>query len=301
MPPPRLTPATIALLTIPPVLWAANSVLGRALVGQVMPMTLNLLRWLVALVLLLPLGWRVLRPAGPFWPQWRRYAMLGLLGVGCYNAFQYLALETTQPVNVTLVASSVPIWMLGAGRLFYGQRITRNQVLGVLLSIAGVLVVMTRGDLHALLALRLALGDLYVVVAAICWAFYSWELSRPADDPALRGDWAAFLVAQVFPGVLWSLGFSAVEWAVRPGPAVHWSWPVAAAVLFVGIGPAIVALRCWGQGAAQAGPAAASFFINLTPLFTALFAAAFLGELPQLFHALAFALIVGGIVVSSRR
>lgn len=297
----RITPAAIALLTIPPLLWAANSVVGRALVGQVPPMMLNLLRWLVALAVLLPLGWRALRPASPFWPQWRRYAMLGLLGVGCYNAFQYLALETTQPVNVTLVASSVPIWMLAAGRLFYGQRVSRNQVLGVLLSICGVLVVLTRGDWHALLGLRLAAGDLYVVLAAICWAFYSWELTKPADAPAVRGHWAAFLLAQVFPGVLWSLGFSAAEWALRPGAAIHWSWPVAAAVLFVGIGPAIVAFRCWGQGVALTGPAAASFFINLTPLFTALFAAAFLGELPQPFHALAFALIVAGIVVSSRR
>ncbi|KAF1020275.1 MAG: hypothetical protein GAK30_02607 [Paracidovorax wautersii] len=299
--PPRITPAAIALLTVPPVLWAANAVVGRALVGQVPPMTLNLLRWLVALAVLLPLGWHVLRRASPFWGQWRRYAMLGLLGVGCYNAFQYLALETSSPVNVTLVASSVPIWMLAAGRLFYGQRITRNQMLGVLLSISGVLVVMTRGDWHALMGLRLVAGDLYVVLAAICWAFYSWELTKPVDAPAVRGHWASFLLAQVLPGVLWSLGFATAEWSLDADAAVHWSWPVAAAILFVGIGPAIVTFRCWGQGAALTGPATASFFINLTPLFAALFSAAFLGDMPQPFHAAAFALIVSGIVVSSRR
>lgn len=297
----RLTPFAIFLLTIPPVLWAANSVTGRALVGLVPPMTLNLLRWCVALVLLLPLGWRVLRPSSTFWRQWPRYAVLGLLGVGCYNAFQYLALETSSPVNVTLVASSVPIWMLAAGRLFYGQRISRNQLLGLVLSICGVLVVMTRGDWHALLGLRLVAGDLYVVGAAICWAFYSWELSKPIDHPSIRSHWPSFLLVQVLPGTLWSLAFSAVEWQTQPLATISWSWPVFAAILFVGIGPAVLAFRCWGWGMSLTGPAAASFFINLTPLFAALFSAAFLGEMPQLFHALAFVLIVGGIVVSSRR
>jgi drug/metabolite transporter (DMT)-like permease len=299
--PPRLTPFAILLLTIPPVLWAANSVIGRAMVDQVPPMMLNLLRWVVALAVLLPLGWRLLLPGSPFWLQWRRYSLLGLLGVGCYNAFQYLALETSLPLNVTLVASSVPIWMLAIGRLFYGQRIVRNQLLGLLLSICGVLVVMTRGDWHALLGLRLVTGDFYVLLAAVSWAFYSWELAKPVDAHTVRSHWPSFLLAQVLPGTLWSLAFTGIEWQLRPFDSIVWSWPVAAAILFIGIGPAIVAFRCWGWALSLTGPAAASFFINLTPLFAALFSAAFLGELPQLFHALAFVLIVGGIVVSSRR
>jgi len=276
-------------------------VIGRALVGLVPPMTLNVIRWTLALLILLPMGAVVLRAGSPMWTQWRRYALLGLLGVGCYNAFQYLALETSQPLNVTLVASSIPIWMLATGRLFYGQRITARQAGGVLLSILGVLVVMTRGDWHALASLRLVAGDFYVLIAALSWAFYSWELSKPVDDPAVRGHWPSFLVAQVLPGVLWSMGFAGAEWALDGGVTIHWSWPVAAAILFVSVGPAIVAFRCWGLGVERSGPAAASFFINLTPLFAALLSAAFLGEMPQPFHGLAFALIVAGIVVSSRR
>ena len=114
--------------------------------SMVPPITLNFLRWALAFVLLLPLAGWVLRPGSGLWPHWRRFALLGLLGVGCYNALQYLALKTSTPLNVTLVAASSPVWMLGMGALFFGQRVTSRQMAGALLSIAGVLVVLSRGD-----------------------------------------------------------------------------------------------------------------------------------------------------------
>src|SRR6185503_9800171 len=119
-----------------------NAVVGRLLVPLVPPLTLNFLRWAIAFVLLLPFAWRMLRSDSPIWPRMRRYAVLGLLGVGCYNALQYLAVKTSTPINVTLVGSSLPFFMIGLGALFFGQRITPRQVAGALLSIAGVLVVL---------------------------------------------------------------------------------------------------------------------------------------------------------------
>jgi len=198
------------------------------------------------------------------------------------------------------VAASSPVWMLGVGALFFGQRIRSTQALGALFSIAGVLVVLSRGDWAQLLAVRLVPGDLYVLLATAAWAWYSWLLSQAQQDPpAVRADWAAFLMAQVVPGLLWSASFAGAEWAWTDSH-IHWSWSVAAALVYVAIGPAILAYRCWGLGVQRVGPAVAGFFANLTPLFAALFSAAFLGEPPRAFHALAFALIVGGIVVSSR-
>jgi len=251
-------------------------------------------------LLLLPLAGWVLRRDSPLWPLWRRYAVLGLLGVGAYNALQYLALKTSTPLNVTLVAASAPAWMLGVGWLGFGQRISLRQVAGALLSIAGVLVVLSRGDWATLLQVRLVPGDFYVLLATAGWAVYSWLLVRPGDPPALRGDWAAFLMAQVVLGLAWSGLFAAGEWAL---PEVHiaWGWPLAAALVYVAVGPAILAYRCWGLGVQRVGPTIAGFFANLTPLFAAVMSAAFLGELPHLYHGAAFALIVGGIVVSSRR
>ena len=296
----RLTPATALLLTLPPLLWAGNAVVGRVVHELIPPMTLNFLRWVLAFAILLPLAWRVLRPGSGMWAHWKRLSMLGLLGIGCYNALQYLALQTSTPLTVTLVASSIPVWMLLVGAVCFGRPVSRRQVAGALLSIAGVLVVLSRGQWALLLQVRLVPGDLYVLLATLAWAFYSWLLSQPKEPPELRGNWAAFLIAQIFFGLGWSGLFAAGEWALVD---VHiaWGWPLVAALLYIAVGPAVIAYRCWGLGMQRVGPAVAGFFTNLTPLFAALLSAAFLGELPHLYHGLAFLLIVGGIVVSARR
>jgi drug/metabolite transporter (DMT)-like permease len=295
----RLSPSTIVLLTMPPLLWAGNAIVGRLVREAVPPMTLNLLRWTIALLILLPLG-RAVFTHGALLANWRRYALLGLLGIGLYNSFQYLALQSSTPINVTLVASGMPVWMMLVGALFFGVPVTRKQLGGAALSIAGVLLVLCRGQWELLLAMRLVPGDVYMIFATIAWSFYSWLLTQPKDPPAVRVDWAAFLLAQVIYGVLWSGSFAAGEWALG-GAHILWSWQVIASLLFVAIGPAIIAFRCWGAGVQRAGPSVGAFFVNLTPLFTAVMSAAFLGEVPHWYHVLAFALIVGGIVFSARR
>ncbi len=296
---PRLTLSTAVLLTVPPVLWAGNAVVGRLVREWMPPMTLNLARWAIALVILLPLAGSIFRPGSGLWTSWRRFALLGLVGVGLYNSLQYLALQTSTPINVTLVASGLPVWTLVVGGLFFNAKIRRQQVIGAVLSIAGVLLVLSRGEWHQLLALHLVPGDLFMIAATISWSFYSWLLARPKEPQDFHGDWTAFLLAQIAFGTMWSSVFTAAEWTIG-NPHIVWSWPLAAALLYIAVGPAIIAYRCWGAGVQRAGPAIAGLFSNLTPLFAAMMSAVFLGELPHLYHAAAFALIVGGIVFSSR-
>ena len=295
----KLSPVTALLLTVPPLMWAGNAVVGRMVTALVPPITLNFLRWLVALCILLPLATWVVRRGSGLWGHWRRFALLGLLGVGCYNALQYLALQTSTPLNVTLVAASGPFWTLVIGALFFQAPVRSRQALSALLSIAGVLIVLSRGDWQQLLSVRPVTGDLFMLLATASWSWYSWLLSRRAEPEAIRNDWAAFLLGQVVFGLCWSGLFSALEWGLTDAH-IDWGWPLIATLAFVAVGPAVLAYRCWGLGVQQAGPTLAGFFANLTPLFAALLSAAFLGELPHLYHALAFGLIVAGIWVSSR-
>jgi drug/metabolite transporter (DMT)-like permease len=296
----RLTPSTIVLLVLPPLLWASNAVVGRMVQGMVPPVMMNFIRWLIAFIVLLPLAGWVLKPGSEMWRAWRRFSVLGLCGIGLYNAFQYLALKTSTPINVTLVGASMPVWMLLIGWLFFKVEVSSRQIVGAVLSIAGVLVVLSRGEWQQLLGLRLVAGDLLMMIATIVWSLYSWLLTLPGDVQKLRHDWSAFLMAQVVFGLAWSGLFAGGEWLVSDA-RIHWSWTLAAALLYVGVGPAIIALRCWGSGVQRVGPNIAAFFSNLTPLFAALLSLAFLGELPHAYHAVAFLLIVGGIVLSSRR
>ena len=302
--PHTLTPRTAALLLIPPLLWAGNAIVGRLVHELIPPLTLNFLRWVLAFALLLPLAHQVLRLNSPLWPHWKRYGLLGLLGVGCYNSLQYLALQTSTPINVTLVASSTPVFMLAMGALFFKQVVRKRQIAGALLSISGVLLVLCRGDWQALANVHLVLGDVFVLIATVCWAWYSWLLSHTQEPADVRGNWAYFLMAQMAFGLVWSGLFTAAEWTGYTGlTEVHivWGWPLVAALAYVAVGPSLLAYRCWGLGVQRVGPNIASFFANLTPVFAATMSALALGEMPQIYHAAAFVMIIGGIVVSSRK
>ena len=295
-----LKPSTVAMLSLAPALWAGNAIVGRLAQDLISPFALNFFRWCIAFVLLLPLAWRVLRKDSPIWPLWRQYMLLGLLGIGCYNALLYLALKTSTPLNVTLVGSSMPVWMLAIGRLCWRTPVSRKQMSGALLSVLGVVMVMSRGDLQTLLNLRFVAGDLFMVLATIAWAFYTWLLSRSTGPQQVKSHWASFLLAQILFGLLWSGLFTGAE-AALGGFRFVAGWPLLGTLLFIAIGPAILAYRFWGMGVQRSTPAIAGFFGNLIPLFTALLSIPVLGETPHLYHGMAFALIVAGIVVSSRK
>jgi drug/metabolite transporter (DMT)-like permease len=299
----KLTPRLALLLTLPPLLWAGNAVVGRLVRHDIPPMTLNALRWGLAFLLLAPLAWPLLANPRLALKRWRGLAVLGFLGMGCYNALQYLALHTSSPLNVTLITASMPVWMLGVGAVFYGVKPTRRQLAGAVLSLVGVAVVIARGDPAALLAVHFVPGDLLMLLAIFTWAIYSWKLARPSPGlrPGERPDWnwAEALMAQLMFGVVFSAVSAGVEQAVAPA-AIQWSPTLVAVLVYVAIGPSLIAYRCWGLGVAEAGPALAGFFVNLTPVFAAVISAALLGVAPAWYHGLAFALIAAGIVVSSR-
>lgn len=312
-----LSPRLLAMLTLPPLLWAGNAVVGRMVVPHVPPMLLNAMRWSVVLLVMLVLGRRAIATAArraDIRERWQHLAVVGLLGMGAYNALQYLALTTSTPINVTLIASSMPLWMLLVGKLFFSEQPRPQQMLGAALSLAGVLTVLGRGQLSILADVRFVQGDLYMLAAAASWAGYSWLLARP--PASMVGDqrpqitdthgqrrpwtWQEFMLVQTLFGLVWASGAAGIEAVVAPRP-VEWSAGVVAAIAYIVIGPSLIAYAFWGRAVAAVGPTTAGIFANLTPLFAALLSTAMLGEAPHGYHVAAFALIVAGILVSSRR
>jgi drug/metabolite transporter (DMT)-like permease len=295
---PQLNLATAFYLLTATILWAGNAIAGRALVGSVSPITLSLVRWGLAALILLPFGWRIFKPGSPLWKSKTRLLTLGLFGVGSYNVLLYLALQTSSAINVTLIGASMPIWMLLIGAVFYQVRPSVLQMIGAIVSLLGVSVVLTRGDLSALLSMQMVVGDLLIMLATFLWASYSWMLSRPGSSTERQWPWADFLLAQIVMGLLWTGIFDGFEIAAGHAYLDLNLW-TGSLILFVAIGPSLIAYRCWGLGVNRAGPTVSAFFANFIPLFTALLSAAILGEPPSLFHGVAFALIVAGIWVSS--
>ena len=295
---PQLNLATVFYLLTATILWAGNAIAGRALVGSVSPITLTAVRWGAAALILLPFGWRIFKPSSPLWKNKTRFLILGLFGVGSYNVLLYSALQTSSAINVTLIGASMPIWMLLIGAVFYQVKPRVVQMIGAVVSLLGVSVVLTRGELSTLLSMQMVMGDLLIMLATFLWATYSWMLSRPGSSSEREWPWAGFLSAQIVIGLMWTGIFEGFEIASGHAYLDLNLW-TGSLILFIAIGPSLIAYRCWGQGVNRAGPTVAAFFANFIPLFTALFSAAILGEPPSLFHGVAFALIVAGIWVSS--
>ena len=287
---------TAFLLTLPPLFWAGNAVVGRLMVGQIPPLALSFYRWLFALCFALaivgPDLWRhreVLRR------RWKALAIMGILGVGSYNSLQYVALETTTPLNVSLITASAPVFILLIGGAFYRQPVGKAQWIGAVLSVIGVSIVVSKGDPMHLAQVHFAPGDLIMLVAVMLWAIYTWELrQRPLGLAPMTS-----LAAQMIWGVAAILPFMLAErWITGQTP--HWGPSVWAALAYVSVLPSLVAYWCWGSAVGRVGAQIPAYFGNLAPLFAALLSMVFLHEAIHLFHLLAATFIFAGIHVALR-
>jgi drug/metabolite transporter (DMT)-like permease len=291
---------TAFYLTNAALMWAGNAIVGKILVQSSSPVLLNTIRWGVTALILLPFAWRVFGSTSPLWQSSKRFALLSLLGVGSYNVLLYLALKSSTPINVTLIGASMPIWAIVIGALFYKEQPNIKQIIGAVISLIGVTVVIVRGELERLIEIEFVAGDLLMVLATILWGAYSWMLSHPKESTERTWPWSYFLLAQVGFGFCWSLGFAVTEWQLEYS-YFTWSWPTVFMIIYVIIGPSLIAYRCWGLGVSGAGATVATFFTNLIPLFTAILSTLLLQKPPELFQGVAFALILAGIYLSIQK
>ena len=291
---------TAFYLTTAALMWAGNAIVGKILVQSSSPVLLNTIRWGVTALILLPFAWRVFGSTSPLWQSSKRFALLSLLGVGSYNVLLYLALKSSTPINVTLIGASMPIWAIVIGALFYKEQPNIKQIIGAVISLIGVTVVIVRGELERLIEIEFVAGDLLMVLATILWGAYSWMLSHPKESTERTWPWSCFLLAQVGFGFCWSLGFAVTEWQLEYS-YFTWSWPTVFMIIYVIIGPSLIAYRCWGLGVSGAGATVATFFTNLIPLFTAILSTLLLQKPPELFQGVAFALILAGIYLSIQK
>ncbi|MEO6153519.1 MAG: DMT family transporter [Croceibacterium sp.] len=293
MPTDRRQFRAFALLALVMLLWAGNSIIGRAVRGDVGPFTLAFVRWAGASLVLLPFAvgpvrrdWQVLLRAWPI------VLVLGLTGVAAFNALMYSGLHYTTATNGLLLQAAIPPAVLLADRVLFGVRPARGQIIGIAGSMAGVAVIVFQGTLAHVLAFRFGMGDVLVLIAVADWAVYTVLLRRrPAVSPL------SFLAATFLVGVIAMAPLAA--WETLTGPAIRWSAGLGGAFLYVALLPSLVAYLIYNQAAETLGPARAGQAITLLPLFGALLSAALLGETLHPFHFAGMALILVGIVVSA--
>ena len=283
------------LLTLTSLFWAGNIVLGRYIAGKVPPVTLSFVRWTGAFLLLIGFAWPHLRRD---WPAIRaslpRLAFMALTGVVSYNTLAYWGLQYTEALNALLIQSTGPLLIAVWSLVLFRDVLTGRQALGVLVSLAGVATIVTRGDLQALLQIRLNVGDLGILVAISIYGLYSAVLRLKPDL-----HWLSFLAVTIAIGVV--MLAPASLWELSLGRTLTLDGATFATLAYMIVFPSTLAYVFFVRGVELIGANRAGPFFHLMPLFGAALAILFLGERPQPFHAVGFALVLAGVVAAARR
>jgi drug/metabolite transporter (DMT)-like permease len=283
------------LLTLTTLMWGGNAIAGRLAVGEVSPMVLTCLRWVIVVAVMLPL---VGRQVAAEWPKirarWAFTILMGTFGFTAFNALFYAAAHYTTAVNLTIFQGSIPVLVLLGTVLFFGARVIPLQILGMIVTILGVVLVSVKADLQILKTLALNIGDVWTLIACVFYAAYTLGLRHRPAIPGLV--FFAALAGVAFLSSLPLLGLEIARGAAQlPTPR---GWII---LLYVGLLPSLLSQVFFIRGVELIGPARAGLFVNLVPIFGALLAVVLLGEPFALYHALGLVLVLGGIWLSERR
>ncbi|MDD3352956.1 DMT family transporter [Zoogloea sp.] len=286
---PRFLTHPYLLLTLTVLFWSGNMVVGRGLREVVPPMTLALGRWILAFLLTLPFAWPHLHTLkGLSRSKWTILMVLGVLGVGAYNTLAYIALVHTTATNAALLNSFIPIAIIAIS-WFMGHRASALESIGVTLSFAGVMTIISRGDMTVLAGLSLNAGDLWMLAAVLSWALYTIGLRwRPAG-----------LHPMALLAVLTAIGLMLLAplcvWELMEGRPVQLTPGAVAGVVYTGVFPAFLGYVFYNRAVGEVGPSTAGLFIHLMPAFSTLLAMFFLDEIPRIYHFFGIGLILSGI------
>jgi len=276
-------------------IWAGNFAIARALNQSITPITLAFLRWTVAAVAILPFALKHLVAEKALIRKHFPYILItAALGITLFNTLIYFAGRSTTSVNMSLISITFPIFIILLSRIIYGEKITLNKVVGIVLVIAGVLILITKGRLASLLSISFAPGDALMLLAALTFAVYSILLRR---RPKAMSLWT--LQASTFiVGVL--LLFPFFLWDRSTAPAVQVNTGLILAILYIGVLASLTAFVIWNKAIERVGASRAAMVYYSMPLISGILAFFVLGERIGLVHLYSLLLIVPGILVANR-
>lgn len=279
------------LLSLAMLFWAGNIVLAKGIIEAIPPISLAFWRWLIASFILLPFSWSYLkkdwRLARQYWPI---LTMLSITGVSCYNTFLYIAVQTSSANNSALITAAIPAVIILLSLILLNITITKLQVMGLVLSFIGVSLVITHGSWKTILNMTFVKGDLWLIAGIISSALYAVLLHHRPQIHAMSLIALTFILGMflLIPVYLWELTYS---------PPLVPTAEVIASIIIVAIFPSILAYLCWNRGVELIGANRAGLFINFIPIYVAITAYIFLGEILFWFHYAGMLLILGGVVL----
>jgi drug/metabolite transporter (DMT)-like permease len=283
------------LIAISALCWSGNHILGRAIAGHVPPFAISTVRWLMPALIL----WPFARPhLARDWPairrHWKLILFLGIIGGALFGALQYIGLQYTTAINVSVLNSLAPVLIGMAGVALFRDRLTGRQMLGIAVSLAGVLVIISKASLAALGTLGFNWGDLIILFNMVMWAVYSACLRLRPPLHWLSFTFALALISGVATAPFWI-------WEHASGFTLQPTLLTVGALAYVSIFPSLVAYAGWNRGVDLIGANRAGVFLHLVPLYSAVLAGLLLGESLMLYHVAGFLLILGGVWLAARK
>lgn len=283
------------LLSLTSLFWATNIVLGRFIAGSIPPVTLAWVRWAGAALILLPFALPHIRRD---WAELKRHPglmlLMSLTGVTLYNTMAYIGLTYTQALNALLMQSTTPVMIALMTFVMFKDRLTGRQLTGIVISMAGVVTIICRGNLGVLLSVELNQGDLWMLSALAIYALYSALLrKRPKVHPL------SFLGVTLLLGAILLTPMFAWELSTGARPVINAT--TISVFVYVVIFPSILAYLFFNRGVELIGANRAAPFFHLMPLFGSVIAILFLGERPMWFHGLGYTLVICGILLATRK
>ncbi|MBS9778021.1 MAG: DMT family transporter [Gammaproteobacteria bacterium] len=284
------------LLILAPLIWGGNTVVSKLAVGEIEPMTLVFFRWLIALLVLLPVAlphvkreWCAIRQS----LHW--LMMYGVVGFALFNIVFYIAAQYTSAINIALIQSFIPIFILLLNFVFYKQRLVKAQLLGLVMAFLGVVLIVTKGNVTVLKKLDLNRGDLLMLFAVLCYALYSIGLRY---KPSIS--WLSFIFVAAFFAFITSIPFALYEVITIQKPVIKLSIKSFSLLIYVGVLASIVAQISYAKGVGLIGANRAGFAINLVPVFGVVLAVIILHESIHWFHIVGMLFVLGGITISEK-
>lgn len=284
------------LLAITALMWSGNAIAGKFAIGHISPMMLTMGRWSVALLVMVCIGRKYLRHDwATICENWLYLLLMGGFGYTVFNFCLYSGVQYISAINVTLEQSAMPIFIFVLNFIIYRTGITWLQLAGFLATLLGVLITVSAGDPFGMLARGregINRGDVFMLIAALSYSGYSVALrSKP------KMHWQSLLTSLIAGGLIFAMVGAIFEYQAGNSQFPQTMQGVLV-VLYAGLFPSLISQGFFIKGVEALGANVAGLFINLVPVFGALLAVILLNETLHLFHALAFVLVVGGIMIA---
>jgi drug/metabolite transporter (DMT)-like permease len=283
------------LLTLTTLMWAGNAVAGKLAIGEISPMLLTQMRWVLAVAILVPVNWRRLQAdAAGLRAHWPFLLAMGGLGYAAFNMLLYTAPATTTVINITIIQAGMPMMIFLINLAAFSVAIGRLQVLGYVVTMIGVALVASQGDPTRLAELEMRPGDALMLLASLLYAGYTVALKRPLGLQPL-----SLLTAMSVGAMITSIPFALFEYASGSLIAPRSGFALAI-VAYTALCASVLSQFFFMTGVSILGANRAGLFINLVPIFGTLLAVLVIGEQMAVHQGVALALVLGGILIAQR-